>query len=141
MKEGVSAKEIEDFVHGHTTEVFSIVAIILATASSCWSFFLGGPKLAVFFTAVCCIVAILFPVVMERLLKQLYDFALKQEKSTQLILGGLKLVIAIFVPFVLFAVLGFLAGTSYHYYIRHAQIAVENRPNKSKRGGSDEEHD
>ena len=141
LKEGVSAKEIEDFVRNHTTEVFSILAIVIAAASSCWSFFLGGPKLAAFFAAVGCIVAVLFPVAIEKLLKQLYDFALKQEKSTQLILGAVKLVIALFIPFGIFAVLGLLAGTSYHYYVRHAQIVVENRPFKSKKGNSEEEHD
>ena len=56
LKEGVSAKEIEDFVHNHTTEVFSILAIIIATVSSCWDFFLGGPKLTLFFTGVGCVV-------------------------------------------------------------------------------------
>jgi Kef-type K+ transport system membrane component KefB len=143
LKEGVSAKEIEDFVRNHTTEVFSILAVVIAAASSCWSFFLGGPKLAVFFAAVTCIAAILFPVAIERLLKQLYDFTLKQEKSTQLILGAVKLVIALFIPFAIFAIVGLLAGTSYHYYVRHAQIVVENRPfkSKSKKGHSEEEHD
>ena len=141
LKEGVSAKEIEDFVRHHTTEVFSIVAIIIAAASSCWNFFLGGPKIAVFFAVLGCVAAILFPIVIDRLLKQLYDFSFKQEKSTQLILSGVRIVIAIFIPFVLFAILGLLAGTSYHYYVRHAQIVVENRPPKSKRSDSEGEHD
>ena len=140
LKEGVSVKEIEDFTRQHTIEVFSILAIIIATITSCWDFF-TGPKISVFFFALGAIVSILFPVVIERALKQLYNFMLKQEKSTQLILGAVKIVIAIFIPFILFAVLGLLAGSSYHYYIRHAQIVKENKPSKPGRGIEGGEHD
>jgi hypothetical protein len=139
LKEGVSVKEIEDFTRQHTVEVFTVLAIIVATVTSCWDFF-TGPKMAVFFLALGTIVSILFPVIIERSLKQLYNFAFKQEKSTQLILCTVELVIALFVPFLLFALLGLLAGSSYHYYIRHAQITSENKPPKPTRseGG---EHD
>jgi hypothetical protein len=56
------------------------------------------------------ILGIFFPVPVERGLKQIYGFVFKQEKSTQLILAGVKIVIAIFIPFVLFGLAGLLAG-------------------------------
>ena len=140
LKEGVSVKEIEDFARNHTIEVFSVLAIIIATITSCWDFF-TGPKIAIFFTALGAVVSILFPVSIERGLKQLYNFSLKQEKSTQLILGAVKIVVAIFIPFILFAIVGLLAGSSYHYYIRHAQIVKENKPSKPGRGVDGGEHD
>lgn len=139
LKEGVSVKEIEEFARHHTIEVFSVLAIIIATITSCWDYF-TGPKLSIFFLALGTVVTILFPVPIERMLKQLYGFALKQEKSTQLMLGAVKIVVALFVPFILFGVVGLLAGSSYHYYIRHAQIMKENTPSKPKRGEGGE-HD
>jgi hypothetical protein len=141
LKEGVSVKEIEEFARQHTMEVFSILAIIIATVTSCWDYFLGGPRITLFFAALGVIISILFPVPVERWLKQLYTFSLKQEKSTQLILGAVKLVAAIFIPFIIFAVVGLLAGSSYHYYIRHAQIMNENKPAKPTRGADTGEHD
>ena len=135
LKEGVSVREIEDFARKYTTEVFSIIALIIATISSCWHFFLNGQKLAVFFMALGSILAILFPVPIERGLKGIYNFTFKQEKSTQIILGSVKLVAALFVPFVLFAFFGLLAGTSYHYYVRNAQLSGGNRPSDKREPG------
>lgn len=135
IKEGVSVREIEDFARKHTTEVFCILAIIIATISSCWDFFLNGPKLAIFFVAVGSILGVLFPVPIENGLKKVYNFAFKQEKSTQIILGSVKLVIALFMPFIIFALLGLLAGTAYHYFVRHAQLTGGSR------SGRDGEYD
>lgn len=81
------------------------------------------------------ILAILFPVPIERGLKGIYNFTFNQEKSTQIILGSVKLVAALFVPFVLFAFFGLLAGTSYHYYVRHAQLSGGNRPSEKREPG------
>jgi len=141
LKEGVSVKEIEEFTRQHMMEVFSVAAVIIATITSCWDFFLSGPKITLFFTALGMIVSILFPVPVERWLKQLYNFSFKQEKSTQMILGAVKIVVAIFIPFILFAVLGLLAGSSYHYYTRHAQIMNANKPANPNRGAEGGEHD
>jgi len=140
LKEGVSVKEIEDFTRKHTTEVFSVLAIIVATASSCWDFF-TGPKMTIFFTALGCILAVLFPVQVERGLKQFYNFVLKQEKTTQMIVGAVKVVIGIFIPFLLFGILGLLAGTSYHYFVRQAQILFQNHPRKGGKSAEPGEHD
>lgn len=140
IKEGVSVKEIEEFTRKHTTEVFSILAIIIATASSCLDFF-TGPKMTVFFTALGCVLAVLFPVYIERGLKQFYNFIFKQEKNTQIIVGAVKVVVAIFIPFLLFGLLGLLAGSSYHYYVRQAQILSHNQPKKSSHPLEPGEHD
>lgn len=141
LKEGVSVHEIEEFARQHTMEAFSVLAIIIATVTSSWNFFLGGPKIALFFVALGMIATILFPVPVERWLKQLYGFPLKQEKSTQMILGAVKIVAAIFIPFIIFAVVGLLAGSSYHFYVRHAQIVNENKPPKPGRKPEPGEHD
>ena len=140
LKEGVSVQELEEFARKHTTEVFSVLALIIGAISSTFDFF-TGPGWTILFTALGCILAIFFPAPIEKGLKQIYSFTFKQEKTTEMIIGGVKIVIAIFVPFIYFGLLGLLAGTSFHYYIRHAQIMDENRPSRTHRSSSGEEHD
>src|SRR3990167_3881992 len=140
LKEGVSVHEIESFARKHTSEVFTVLAIVIGSISSMFDFFTGA-GFSIFFVAVGTILGIFFPAPVERGLKQLYGFTHKQEKTTQMILGAVKIVIAIFIPFVIFGVLGLLAGTSYPYYTRHAQIMNENRPSRGSHGASGDEHD
>lgn len=140
IKEGVSVQEVEDFARKYTTEVFSVLAIIIGAISSMYNFF-TGPKLTIIFIAIGVILGVFFPAPVERALKQFYSFSFKQEKTTQMILGIVKIVVGLFIPFVLFGFMGLLAGTSYHYYTRHAQIMSENRPHKTHKGVSGEEHD
>lgn len=129
LKEGVSAQQLEDFARKHTPEVFSCLAIFIGAVSSIFDFFTGAGW-AILFASAGAIIAIAFPVVIEKKLKQIYNFSLKQDKTTEMILGGVKIVLAIFLPFIYFGFLGLLAGTSYHYYIRHAQIVEENSPSR-----------
>ena len=140
LKEGVSVQEIEDFARKHTTEVFSVLALIIGAISSTFDFF-TGPGWTIIFTALGAIAGVFFPAPVEKILKQLYSFTLKQEKTTEMILGGVKIIIAIFIPFIYFGLIGLLAGTSYHYYLRHAQVVNENKPPRSRRGASGDEHD
>lgn len=140
IKEGVSVQEVEDFARKYTTEVFSVLAIVIGSISSMYDFF-TGPKMTIAFLAIGVILGVFFPAPVEKGLKQFFSFSYKQEKMTQMILGLVKIVVALFIPFILFGFIGLLAGTSYHYYTRHAQIMSENRPQKSKRGSSDDEHD
>jgi hypothetical protein len=140
LKEGVSVHEIESFARKHTSEVFSVLAIVIGSISSMFDFFTGA-GFSILFIAVGVILGVFFPAPVEKGLKQLYGFTNKQEKTTQMILGAVKIVIAIFIPFVIFGVLGLLAGTSYHYYTRHAQIMNENRSSRGSHGTSGDEHD
>ena len=140
LKEGVSIDELEGFARKHTTEVFSTLALIIAAITSSFDFF-TGPKMAIFFLALGALLAIFFPAPVEKGLKQLYTFTFKQEKMTEIILGCVKLVVAIFIPFLYFGLLGLLAGTSYHYYIRQAQIISDNKPKESRKNDRNDEHD
>ncbi len=140
LKEGISVREIEEFARKHSSEVFSVLAMIVATISSIYNFFMNGAGFSIFIAAIGCIAAILFPVPIERRLKQLYNFLGSQERMTQIVLGVLKIVIALFIPFLIFALGGLLSGSSYHYYMRHAQIISENKPSKSHKHDSGE-HD
>jgi hypothetical protein len=140
LKEGVSVHELEGFASKHTTELFSVLAIIIACISSAFDFF-TGPKMTLFFLAIGILLAVFFAAPVEKALKQLYSFTFKQEKMTEVILGCISIVVAIFMPFLYIGLVGLLAGTSYHYYIRHAQMMSENKPRESRRSHSEEEHD
>jgi hypothetical protein len=140
IKEGVSVQEVEDFARKYTVEVFSVFAIVFASISSMYDFF-TGPKLAIFFAAVGIILAIFFPVPVEKRLKQFYSFSYKQEKTTQLILGCVEIIIGLFIPFILFGAVGLLAGASYHYYTRHAQIMGDNKPKRAHHKSSGDDLD
>lgn len=140
IKAGVSVQEVEDFARKYTTEVFSVLAIVIGSISSMYDFF-TGPKMTIIFLAIGVILGIFFPAPVEKGLKQFYTFSYKQEKTTQLILGIVKVVVGLFIPFVLFGFMGLLAGTSYHYYTRHAQILGEYKPLKSHSDTTGDEHD
>ena len=140
LKEGVSVDELEGFARKHTTEVFSVLALIIATISSSFDYF-TGPKITIFFLSIGTLLAIFFPSPIERGLKQLYTFTFKQEKMTEIILGCVKIVVSIFIPFLYFGLVGLLAGSSYHYYIRHAQIINDNKPKEARKNDSGEEYD
>ncbi len=139
FKEGVSVNELEGFASRHTTEIFSVIAIIIGAISSCYNFF-TGPCLTILFLAIGALIAMIFPAPVEKGLKQLYSFTFKQEKMTEIIFGLVKVIVAIFIPFIYFGLLGLLAGTSYHYYIRNAEVTAESTPKRSRMSESDE-HD
>lgn len=140
FKEGLSLEELEHFATQHTTEIFSFFAFVIAVVSSAFHFF-TGPKIAIFFLAIGALAALFSFTTVERWLKQFYCFTIKQEKMTEIVLGCVKIVVAIFVPFFFFLLIGLLAGTSYHYYIRQAQIFSSNHPEEFFDDDSEEEHD
>jgi hypothetical protein len=140
-KEGVSMQDIEHFAKKHTTEVFSILALIIAMVSSAFHFF-TGPGLTIVFTTVGAILAILFPAPIQKGLRQLYQFTYRQDKTTEIVLGAVKIIVAIFIPFLYFGLIGLLAGGSYHYHIhssRHARF--ERRDNNTHSNHTGDEHD
>jgi hypothetical protein len=140
LKEGVSVQELEDFARKYSTEVFTVVALIIGCISSIFNFF-TGPTWTILFLTLGTVLGIFFPAPVDKGLKQLYDFTFKQEKMTQLILGSVKIIIAIFIPFALFAIMGLLAGTSYHYYTRRGQTNIQMKPPQASYHKGDEEHD
>lgn len=140
FKKGVSVADIEGFAKKRTNEVFIVLALVIGAISSAFHFF-TGPFLSLLLMAIGALAGIFFPNEIDRILKQLHGFASKQEKTTQLVLGAVEIVVGIFIPFVLFALFGLLSGTSFHYYTRHAQINEENRPSKGGSSHSGDEHD
>lgn len=111
-KEGVSVKEIEEFAKKHRFEVFFCLMFLLAAIfslvgmfSACWSILLamaGG------------ILGVIFPAKMEPLLKKVMQFAFKQDKTIQIILGVVALLLACVFPFIIFLMVGMTGGRAIH---------------------------
>ncbi|PIS01846.1 MAG: hypothetical protein COT84_00020 [Chlamydiae bacterium CG10_big_fil_rev_8_21_14_0_10_35_9] len=115
-KEGMSFKELEDFGKKYTNEIFAALAVLIATISSLFDFFIGA-GLSILFAGIGAIVAVIFPEQIDKALGKFYGMIKKQEKATQIIIGIVKVVVALFVPFVLFALMGLIAGSSRHLHV------------------------
>lgn len=111
-KEGVSVKEIEKFAKRYRLEVVFCLAFILACF---FSFVFFGPGWSVFLGSVGGILGVAFPARVELFSKKIYSFAFKQEQITQLVLGGVFLIISIFLPLVIFFALGLHGGKSMYH--------------------------
>jgi hypothetical protein len=137
IKEGVSVKEIESFARKYIIEGFLILALIIATLSSAFDFF-TGPGWSIIFTGVGGIVSVAFPDQVMKIGKPLFSFLKKQEKTIQIIIGIVRLIFAIFIPFLLFLEVGLLAGLAFH---QNSKISFEKKEEKKEEPqDNDEEH-
>ncbi len=116
IKEGVSVQEIESFARKYTTEVFIILSIIIAVFSSIFDIFAGGPISSLFFIGLGAILTIAIPDKIEPFHKKVVTMLCKEEKTMQILIGVLRIIIALFIPFVIFAELGLLSGFAYHHH-------------------------
>ncbi|MBI5346447.1 MAG: hypothetical protein HZB76_04830 [Chlamydiae bacterium] len=111
IKEGVSVEEIENIARKYTTEGFLVIALIIATISSTFGFFTtAGWSLS--FAGIGAVVGFALPEKIEAMEKKLLQFVFKQNKTTEIIIGIARVVVAIFIPFLQFAEIGLLAGVS-----------------------------
>lgn len=106
-KEGVSVKEIEAFTKKHRLEVFFCLLFVLACF---FSFIIFGAGWSIILATVGAIIGALAPVKIQNFSKGIYKFVFKQEKTTQMVLGIVALIIAIFVSPLVFLLMGLHAG-------------------------------
>ncbi len=114
LKEGVSVKEIEAFAKKHRFEVFFCLAFIFACF---FSFVFFGPGWSVFLAGIGGILGVIMPARIELLTKKISHFIFKQEKTTQIVLGVVGLVISIILPPIIFLLLGLHGGKSMHHQV------------------------
>ena len=139
IKEGFSFRDIDGYGQKHLTEIVIAIALVIAAISSAWDFF-TGPKLSIFVFSLTAIIGIFFPDPVQVLIKKMWAFFNAQEKTTQLIIDGMRIVLAIFVPFVVLGAFGFLAGLSFHYYTHHCEHTYKSSP-KAPKSNIGDEHD
>ena len=106
-KEGVSVREIEAFAKKYRFEVFFIAVFVLACL---FTFFLWGLTWSIISTAVGAVLGTLFSGKVAHFSKMAFQFVFKHEKAVQIILGIVVLILAIFIPPLIFLVIGLHAG-------------------------------
>jgi hypothetical protein len=111
-KKGVSVKEIEEFTKKHRYEVFFCVLFLLACIFGLVGHF--GRGWSIFFAMGGAILGVIFPNKVESLLKMVFKFIFKQEKTIQIVLGAVSLILSIFLPFIIFLVIGLIGGRMMH---------------------------
>jgi hypothetical protein len=107
-KKGVSVKEIEEFTKKHRYEVFFCALFVLTCIFSIFGHFGGG--WSIFFAMGGAVLSIIFPTKTEAFLKMVFKFIFKQDKTIQIVLGAVSLILAIFLPFIIFLVIGLIGG-------------------------------
>jgi hypothetical protein len=114
-KEGVSVKEIEEFTKKHRFEVFFCLAFVLACF---FTFVMWGPGWSIVAASIGAVIGILLSGKMIHFSKIVFQFILKQEPTTQLVLGIVFLVLAIFLPPLYFLLLGLHGGKDMHHWAK-----------------------
>lgn len=102
-------KEIEGFAKKHRFEVLFVLSFIFAFF---FSFVFFGPGWAILLATVGAILGVLLPAKMGQLSQKMFQFIMKQEQVTQLVLGIVILIISIFIPPLIFLMLGAHGGKS-----------------------------
>ena len=119
VKGGVSW--IERFARHHMVETLTMAAILLG-AFSAWShMFIGTLGWSVAFLVVGSALGIFLPRRMDHLMKWVYSFSREGSPSATFVAEGIKIAIALFLPFLYFGFLGIMTGTAYQYYSRISQ--------------------
>lgn len=111
-KEGVSVKEIEEFAKKHRFEVFFCLLFLLAAIFSLWGMF--GIGWSIFLGMVGAIVGVVFPGKAEPMIQKIMQFTFKQDKTIQIILALVALLLACIVPFLVFLTIGVVGGRAIH---------------------------
>jgi len=110
-KKGLSIKELEGFAKKHHFEVFFCLFFFLAGV---FGLLLWSPAWSVILGTIGAIVGTLFPAKMHQMSHSLMGFVFRQDRNTQLILAAIALVLAVFIPPLVFLLIGLHAGKSMH---------------------------
>jgi uncharacterized membrane protein len=113
--EGISVKEIEEFAKKNKFPVAIALGVFLACL---FSILLMMTKLSIVILAAGALAGIFIPGKVSFAAKKLYSFIVKQEKTTQIVIGIVFLILAIFFPPAIFLLMGLHAGKD----IRHLMM-------------------
>lgn len=117
-KEGVSVKEIETFAKQHRFEFFFCLAFALAFLFAL-IMYSGGWSIAA--AGLGGILGVLFSGRVTLFSKKVLHFLFRQERTTQFVLAIVILILAIFLPPLIFFVLGLHGGKDLYHTAREIQ--------------------
>lgn len=108
-KEGMSVKELEGFAKKHRMEVFFCLFFFLA---GIFGLFLWNPVWSVILGAVGAIIGSLIPEKIASIARSTWQFVFRQDRTTQIIIAVVALVLAIFISPLVFLLIGLHGGRS-----------------------------
>ncbi|NGX39802.1 MAG: hypothetical protein KR126chlam1_01135 [Chlamydiae bacterium] len=106
-KDGMSVKELEGYAQKHRYEIFFCLLFVLA---SLFTLVFWGAELSVLLAGAGGIISILMPEKIHNFSKSMSSKISKMEKTTQMIVGIVALIVAIFLAPLVFLVIGLHAG-------------------------------
>ena len=116
--DGISVKEIEEYAKKNKFPVALALGVFLACL---FSIFLAMTKMAIIVFSIGALAGIFFPGKISYIAKKMYEKIGKQEKTTQLVIGVVYLVLSVFFPPAIFAILGLHAGKDMrHLMMEHS---------------------
>lgn len=124
-KEGVSVREIETFAKKHRFEFFFCLAFALAFLFAL-IMYSGGWSIGA--AALGAILGVLFPGKIAFFAKKVLHFLLRQEKTTQFVLAIVLLILAVFLPPLIFLLIGLHGGKDIYYMAREIQDQHHKEP-------------
>ncbi len=107
MKESFSVKEIEEFTKKNRFLVAFGISFVLAAL---FSFFLSMMGLSLFGVTLGALIGIVAPQQVEKVVHKVFDFIERQEQTTQLVLAAVLLILSIFLPPLVFLLIGLHGG-------------------------------
>ena len=119
-KEGVSVKELEGYAKKHRFEIFFCLLFILA---SLFTLVFWGPVFSIFFAGIGGIITVFMPDKIDQLQHKMAGKLFAKEGATQLIIGIVVLIVAIFLAPLIFFVIGAHARKSMIHLARDASGA------------------
>lgn len=118
LKEGVSVHEIEKYANKYMFEIFMIAALIIAMISSIFDFFIGS-NWGIFLLTIGILIGFCLTNQVDPLLSRALKFMHNKEKSTLIMIGIVRIIVAIFLPAILWGVIGVFSGSSWRARMKH----------------------
>lgn len=110
LKEGVSVHDIETYAKKYSTEVFLIIAIVLAMIFSIFGWSFTSSNWGIFLAGIGALLGLLIPEQVGVLVNKILEFGIKKEKSTMILIGIIRILVAIIIPALIFGIFGLVAG-------------------------------
>lgn len=119
MKESLSG--LERFANRHLVETLTWGAFVLSIFSAWSGLFIGTLGWCLLFLIAGVGVGVFFPRNVDHVLKKIYSFSGSSKQLTPIVAEVIKIIVALFLPFIYLGFAGVMAGTAFEYYIHDSK--------------------
>lgn len=109
---------MERFARRYVMEGLTALAIVVGGLSAWMHMFWGTMGWSILFLVIGSVCGLFWSKPMDVVLKKIYSFS-SGNKTMMIVSECVKILVALFVPFIYFAFLGSMAGTAYQYYVHY----------------------